>query len=81
MSVDKKWGIKMKHILMIDPAVSAVNIGDEIISSSIREQISYILKDSFVTNISSHLPLSRNYKIAIGKCDYKHAKLWIFKQK
>jgi len=61
----------MKHILMIDPAVSAVNIGDEIISASIREQISDILSDSFVTSISSHLPLSRIYKKAIGQCDYK----------
>ena len=48
----------MKHILMIDPAVSAVNIGDEIISESIRKQLSPILRDAFVTNISSHLPLS-----------------------
>jgi hypothetical protein len=61
----------MKHILMIDPAVSAVNIGDEIISESIRKQLGFLLQDSFVTNISSHLPLSRNYKIAIGNCDYK----------
>lgn len=61
----------MKHILMIDPAVSAVNIGDEIISESIRKQISFLLKDSFITNISSHLPLSWNYKYAIGDCDYK----------
>lgn len=61
----------MKHILMIDPAVSAVNIGDEIISSSIREQMADILNDSFVTSISSHLPLSYIYKKAIGRCDYK----------
>lgn len=61
----------MKHVLMIDPAVSAVNIGDEIISASIREQISDILEESFVTDISSHLPLSRIYKKAIGQCDYK----------
>ena len=61
----------MKHILMIDPAVSAVNIGDEIISESIRSQLSPILDSAFVTNISSHLPLSRAYKIAIGECDRK----------
>lgn len=61
----------MKHILMIDPAVSAVNIGDEIISESIRDQISFLTDGAFITNISSHLPMSRCYKKAIGACDYK----------
>lgn len=61
----------MKHVLMINPAISTTNIGDEIISESIKNQLSCVLKDSFVIDISSHLPLSSFYSTAIGNCDYK----------
>lgn len=61
----------MKHTLLINPGVSSLNIGDEIIADAVIKQLSFIIDDTFITSVSSHLPLSFMYKRAIGHCDYK----------
>lgn len=60
----------MKKILLLDPSVSSLNIGDEIIGDGVKKHIDFLLSDSFVIDISSHLPLSFMYKRAIGTNNY-----------
>lgn len=61
----------MKQTLLINPANSSLNLGDEIIVDGVKKQIDFIIGKTFVTSVSSHLPLSYMYKKAIGKCDFK----------
>lgn len=52
----------MKNIIILhDPGISSFNIGDEIISDSIRYEISNITKMHTVLSVSTHLPLAYRY--------------------
>ncbi|MEG1151155.1 MAG: polysaccharide pyruvyl transferase family protein [Bacilli bacterium] len=61
----------MIRTLLINPAISTLNVGDEIIADGVKKAISSVLSESFVTEVSSHLPLSYMYKKAIGECNLK----------
>lgn len=61
----------MKKILLINPGISSLNIGDEIISDGVKKGIKKLLNSGFITDVSSHLPLSIMYSRAIGEQDYK----------
>lgn len=61
----------MKKVLLINPGVSSLNIGDEVISDGVKRGLHDLLEKSLVTEISSHLPLSLMYTRAIGSQDYK----------
>jgi len=60
----------MKKIVLYDPSVSSINMGDHIISNSVKGQLSKLLDNSFVVNISTHLPVS-NYLKHIDNIDFK----------
>lgn len=52
----------MKNLIILhDPGISSFNIGDEIISDSIRYEISNITKMHTVLSVSTHLPLAYRY--------------------
>src|SRR4051794_11742838 len=60
----------MKKVVLYNPSVSSLNIGDHIIFDGAKTQIKPILNGSFIIDISTHLPVS-NYLNHIGTVDYK----------
>ena len=46
----------MKRILLLDTSIGTSNIGDFIIMECVRKELSYILNNNFVYNMSTHLP-------------------------
>lgn len=60
----------MEKIILYDPAVSSLNMGDHIISDAVKKQIEYILKKSFIVDISTHLPVS-NYLKRLNDATFK----------
>lgn len=61
----------MNKIILFDPSISNVNIGDQIISESIKKEMDSILKSSYNVSISTHLPLSWYYMRRIKDADLK----------
>jgi polysaccharide pyruvyl transferase WcaK-like protein len=52
----------MEKILLFNPAISSINLGDEIISQSSKKYIYQIFKSrSFYVDIPTHTPISNNY--------------------
>lgn len=47
-----------KKIVMYNPAISSLNMGDHIIFDGAHRQIEPLLKDAFLVEISTHLPVS-----------------------
>ncbi|ETT45155.1 capsular exopolysaccharide biosynthesis protein (Wzm) [Paenibacillus sp. FSL R7-269] len=48
-----------KKIVLYNPAVSSLNIGDHIIFDGAFNQLENVLKEAFIVEISTHLPVSR----------------------
>ncbi|MCR5601192.1 MAG: hypothetical protein K6G33_10690 [Ruminococcus sp.] len=48
----------MKQIVLYNPSISTLNLGDEIIFDSAFPYIKSKFPNAFYTNISTHLPLS-----------------------
>lgn len=46
----------MKRILLLDTSIGTSNIGDFIIMECVRKELSYILNNNFVYNMSTHYP-------------------------
>lgn len=61
----------MKKVVLYDPGVSSMNLGDKVISEAAKEQLEFILKDSFSTEVSTHLPMSWYYMRSLKEADYK----------
>ena len=61
----------MKKILLLDPSISNVNIGDEIIADGVKKGLKHITEGNFVVKVSTHLPMSLMYQRCIGTPDYK----------
>lgn len=51
----------MKKIILLNPAISSLNIGDSIIAESAKEQLEFLLNDSMSIDVSTHLPISWYY--------------------
>lgn len=60
----------MAKVLLYDPAVSSLNMGDHIISDSCRRELGPLLEHAFVVQISSHLPVSK-YLSYVGHVDHR----------
>lgn len=61
----------MKKIILYSPGLSSYNLGDKIIAESAKNEIDFIIKDAFVTEISTHLPQSFYYMRHSRNVDYK----------
>lgn len=59
-----------KKIVIYNPATSSLNMGDHIISDAAYKQLYPFLKESFLVEISTHLPVS-NYLKYTKDFDYK----------
>lgn len=53
---------KCKKIVMFNPAISSLNMGDHIIFDGAKRELSQIIKDSFVVEVCTHLPVSNYLK-------------------
>ena len=62
----------MKKIVLYNPAISSLNLGDEIIAESVKKALRPILENSFVINVSTHLPVSRFYAGLLEDADEKY---------
>ena len=49
---------QMKTIALLDTGVATFNMGDSIIMNSIRKEMDYLLKNYFVVNFSTHVPIA-----------------------
>lgn len=61
----------MKRLLLVNPGISSLNLGDEIISDGVKNQLAPLIDKSFTTEVSSHTSISLQYMKAIGDCDLK----------
>ncbi|ALV21537.1 polysaccharide pyruvyl transferase family protein [Carnobacterium antarcticum] len=61
----------MKKAVLYSPGISSMNIGDEIIAESAKENLSFVLKNTFPIEISTHLPLSYYYMRHFKNAEYK----------
>lgn len=53
----------MKKIVLLEPSISTLNLGDYIIVDSVKRELSYLLNNSFVIEQSTQTPLMHFYQI------------------
>lgn len=51
-------GLFAARVVLYDPAISSMNLGDHIISDSARKHLSPLLEQAYVVDVSTHLPAS-----------------------
>ena len=61
----------MRKIILFNPSISSLNLGDEIIFRSIYNELKEFFHEDFIVNISTHLPISNRYMRYISDADYK----------
>lgn len=61
----------MKNTVLFNPAISSYNMGDHIISDSAKKQIMPFIKDDFIVEVSTHLPISRMYMRHQKEADHR----------
>jgi len=52
-----------KRVVLYNPALSSINLGDHIIASSAKQHLGPLIDDAFVVEVSTHLPPSRYMRI------------------
>lgn len=71
----------MKKIQLLDTSIGTSNIGDFIIMECVRKELAPILKEAFVYNMPTHLPVFNAFSVwknsrtvqQYSNCDYKFA--------
>jgi len=61
----------VKKVILYNPSISSLNMGDEIIFRGAFDELSSHIKDSFVVNVSTHLPVSNMYLRYLKDADIK----------
>lgn len=61
----------MKLIVNYNPAIGTFNLGDEIISDSIFNEMHQIYQNAFQVNISTHYEIPKCFADAVSKSKYK----------
>lgn len=61
----------MKNIILYNPAISSMNIGDAIIGEGAKDNLDFLLENSFTVEISTHLPMSFYYMRYLKNADFK----------
>lgn len=60
----------IKKTVLYSPATSSLNMGDHIIVDGVYNQLDFLLNESFIVEVSTHLPISR-YMRHTKDFDYK----------
>ena len=58
----------MKKIILYNPAISSMNLGDEIISESCKQNLDKLFDSDMYIEISTHLPVNNNYLKKDKRC-------------
>lgn len=61
----------MRKVVLYNPSVSSLNMGDEIIFRSIYNELHSFFSDDFIVNISTHLPVSNMYLRFLKDANYR----------
>ena len=61
----------MKRVVLYNPSITTFNVGDEIIFDGVYQNIYPLLQDSFVVNVSTHLPVSSVFTDILTDADLK----------
>lgn len=61
----------MKKILLNNPGLSTMNLGDKVIAESAKNHLDFILNENFVVEVPTHLPYSYYYLRSLSKADLK----------
>lgn len=61
----------MKKVILYSPGISSMNIGDSIIEDGVKDNLRFLLKKSFVVEVSTHLPMSFYYMRHLKEADLK----------
>lgn len=68
---------QIKKVVLLEPSVSSLNLGDQVIVESIKREMDYLLQDAFVVEQSTQSPVMHFYQIfnerfrAPADADYK----------
>lgn len=54
---------EFNRVVLYDPAISSLNLGDEIISDSARRQLAPLLDQAYVVDVSTHMPASHYLRL------------------
>jgi Uncharacterized conserved protein len=57
----------LDKIILYNPAISTLNIGDYIIAESCKRELEEIFQDAFYIDVSTHMPISRRHFGIIGE--------------
>lgn len=60
----------LKRVILYNPAISSINLGDHIIAAGAKEHLRPVIDDAFQVEISTHLPPSLYMRI-FRKADYR----------
>ena len=63
---------ELKRILLLDPSIATFNVGDKIISQSVREHLKPLIDFSFVIEASTHLPVTMYLKNIFYSYDFDY---------
>ena len=63
----------MKKIVLYNPSITTLNVGDQIIFDSIERELSPILEGAFRVDVSTHLPMNKLFLRLLNNADYKFA--------
>ena len=77
----RKGRYVMKYIALMNTAIFSFNQGDYIIMESVKRELDYLLKDSFVVEIPTHSPMFHVTEFGIGKKNSFYDKLQKFDYK
>ncbi len=61
----------MKRVVLYDPSVSSLNLGDQIIVEAAYEHLQPVLKGAFEVRVSTHLPVSLRFSPLLRNADAK----------
>jgi polysaccharide pyruvyl transferase WcaK-like protein len=61
----------MNKVILYNPSITTLNIGDEIIFESVYKNIQPLLEEAFVINVSTHLPVSAVFADLLRTAYYK----------
>lgn len=61
----------LQTVLLFNPSTSSINLGDEIIARSAKEELKPLTEGRWTMEISTHLPLSWNFMRSIRQAEWK----------
>jgi len=63
----------MKKIVLYNPSITTLNVGDNIIFDSVERELAPVLEGAFRVDVSTHLPMNKLFLRLLSDADYKFA--------